>query len=49
MQAYVAEKINAYSPVVRSHEANRLFERYRHRSEDNIKMGLKDVAYGAVD
>jgi hypothetical protein len=49
MSAYIAEKINAYSNLVRSHETNRLFERYRHKREDNIKLGLKDVTCGAVD
>lgn len=43
------KKINPYLDLVRSHETNRLFERYRHKCEDNIKLGLKDVACGAVD
>jgi hypothetical protein len=47
--AWMGEKRNAYRMLVGKPEGKRLLGRPRHRSEDNIKMDLRDTEWGIMD
>jgi hypothetical protein len=42
--AHMRKVRNLYTILVRKAEGKRLFERSRHRWEDNIKMDIKEIA-----
>jgi hypothetical protein len=43
------EKGNAYRILVGKPDGKRPLERPRHRWEDNIKMGLREIEWGGMD
>jgi hypothetical protein len=43
----MVEKRGAYRALVGKPEGRRLLERHRRRWEDNIKMNLREVEWGA--
>jgi hypothetical protein len=45
--AYIGEKRGVYRVMVEKPEENRPHGRNRHRWEDNIKMDLQEVGWGA--
>jgi hypothetical protein len=40
---------NAYNTLVGKSEVERLFRRPRHRWEDNIRMGIREIGWEVVD
>jgi hypothetical protein len=46
MKSSVEEMLNIYGNLFLSFEGRVLLGRPRHKWEDNIKMGLKDIVHG---